>query len=184
MPLVGSRDAAESVGGASPAYCRRGAVPPAARDDVFAGRADPARERGEVDHNPDHNAADSGKRLLIVEDDAGTRRALVKSLQRDGYDAIGVDTVAGALNWLAQTWDGLPLAGVVIDVHLPDGDGIDLTRRLRERIGPHTPIVVVSGDTSMDLLARLGEAGATRFVGKPMSLRVLLDALGLPAGDA
>ena len=67
-------------------------------------------------------------------------------------------------------------------MHLPDGDGIDLTRRLRNKLGAGVPIVVVSGDTSLETLRRLESAGATRFVAKPISLTVLQDALGQPIG--
>ena len=125
-------------------------------------------------------AAGPRGRLVIVEDDGGTRRALGRVLERGGYDPIGFPTVAAAARWVEEDWGGGgggAILGVVIDVHLPDGDGIDLTRRLRQKLGEGVPIVVVSGDTSMGTLKRLESAGATRFVAKPISLTVLQDAL-------
>ena len=123
-----------------------------------------------------------GGRLVIVEDDGGTRRALGRLLERNGYAPIGFPTVAAAARWVEEDWGGGgAILGVVIDVHLPDGDGIDLTKRLRRKLGDRVPIVVVSGDTSLETLRRLDDAGATRFVAKPISLRVLQDALGHPS---
>ena len=124
-----------------------------------------------------HPAVPRG-RILIVEDDESTRRTLGRLLERAGFTALHLAGAAEATAWAAGD-DLSGVAGVVIDVHLGDGDGVDLTRRLRDRLGGGVPIVVVSGDTSMDLLCRLGEAGATRFVAKPMSLRVLQEALGV-----
>ena len=125
--------------------------------------------------------------VLVVEDDQPTRLSLQRFLQRQGWNAIGFGTAAETQAWLAGSSPvaGQRIGGVVIDVHLPDGDGIDLTRTLREHLGMAVPIVIVSGDTSIETLRRLRDAGGNRFVGKPMSLAALQEALAPPgAGKA
>ena len=120
-----------------------------------------------------------GELILVVEDERHTRLALERFLQKHGWSTAGFASAAEASAWLGEA-DAGPrhVAGAVIDVHLPDGDGIDLTRLLRQRLGEGVPIVIVSGDTSMDTLRRLEEAGGGRFVGKPMALAALREALG------
>ena len=126
-----------------------------------------------------------GQTILVVEDERHTRMALKRFLEKEGWSTVGFATASEAQTWLtsdapridATTAAGPAVGGAVIDVHLPDGDGIDLTRALRDRVGEHVPIVIVSGDTSMDTLRRLRDAGGNRFVGKPMSLAALRDAL-------
>ena len=120
--------------------------------------------------------AHAAEPLLIVEDDGNTIEALERLLNRLGHRAIAVRSMADALAFLDGP-DVRSLCGAVVDVHLPDGDGIELTRRLRAHLGDEPPIVIVSGDTSMETLGRLRDAGADRFVGKPMSLTALKDAL-------
>lgn len=76
-----------------------------------------------------------------------------------------------------------PVRAVIVDVHMPDLSGLILTGELRRLLGPGTPIIAVSGDSSMETLNSLSVAGATWFYQKPVSgkqlihrLRVLLGA--------
>src|SRR5690606_16084944 len=119
--------------------------------------------------------------ILVVEDERNTRLALQRFLRRAGWEPLCFGTAAETLPWISHPPDAgpvsAPIGGAVIDIHLPDGDGIDLTRAMRNHLGPDVPIVIVSGDTSMETLARLRDAGGNRFVGKPMSLQALRDAL-------
>ena len=136
------------------------------------GPADPAQNGSASDAMPG-----MGRAVLIVEDDRHTRLSLQRFLQKQGWNAIGFGTAAETQAWLDASDDG-SISAAVVDIHLPDGDGIDLTRSLRQHLGAAVPIVIVSGDTSMDTLRRLRDAGGNRFVGKPMSLEALREALG------
>ncbi len=133
-------------------------------------------------HAPDTAETAGGQLVLVVEDERHTRNALGRFLRRHGWNVAGFGTASEAQAWLEESQARQPVAGAVIDVHLPDGDGIDLTRELRRLLGEHIPIVIVSGDTSMDTLRRLRDAGGSRFVGKPMSLAALREALAPPKG--
>jgi len=103
--------------------------------------------------------------VLIVEDDAGVRRALERGLGRSGFDTI---TVASAREALEADEGDIAL----VDLGLPDGDGVELCRSLRAR-RPERPIIVVTGRTDeLDVVDAL-DAGADDFVSKPFSLAVL-----------
>lgn len=146
--------------------------------------------------SPDSSATDAGSQrasaarqqpgslcILVIEDERHTRQSLERFLRREGWTTLGFGTAAEAQAWLTSSpgpADNDPsrtIAGAVIDIHLPDGDGIDLTRFFRQRLGEGVPIVIVSGDTSIETLRRLRDAGGDRFVGKPMSLAALKEAL-------
>ena len=74
----------------------------------------------------------------------------------------------------AHARDHRPSAAV-IDIHLPDISGLILSQRLRELMGARAPIVVLSGDASMEVLNSLPHVGATYFFRKPVSGVMLLD---------
>lgn len=116
--------------------------------------------------------------LLVIEDDPFSRQALTRLLQQDGYAVTAFATAREARDWLSSP-EGRErrIDGGVIDVHLPDGDGIELTRQLRRMLGSGPRIVIVSGDTTMPTLNRLRDAGADGFIGKPLRFPVLLEEL-------
>ena len=103
-------------------------------------------------------------KVLIVEDDDAVRQALERGLTR-GFETTAVASAAEALRV-----DDHDIA--LIDLGLPDRDGVDLCRELRAR-NPERPIVVVTGRTDeLDVVDAL-EAGADDCVTKPFSLAVL-----------
>ena len=63
---------------------------------------------------------------------------------------------------------------VVSDIQLPDGSGLDLVRHLRSLFGSDLPIIVVSGNTEGGLNESVRQAGADRFLSKPVGRRKLL----------
>jgi FixJ family two-component response regulator len=66
-------------------------------------------------------------------------------------------------------------AAAVVDIHLPDISGLVVTQRLREILGPRAPIVILSGDGSMEVLNALPHVGATYFFRKPVSGAMLVE---------
>ena len=67
-----------------------------------------------------------GTSVLVVEDDRGIAEQLVRALRRGGYQVDHVETGAAALDW------GDPHV-VLLDLELPDTDGVHVCRQLRER---------------------------------------------------
>ncbi len=110
----------------------------------------------------------SGPILLLVEDDEDARQSLAGYLGRLGYR---VDE-AGSAHDALRTWDARRADLVVLDLGLPDLDGVDVIRRIR-RVA-FTPIVILSGrDQEGDKIRGL-EAGADDYVTKPFAVGELL----------
>ena len=108
-----------------------------------------------------------GQSVLIVEDDANTRRALVVLLAQLGYDTVPVATVAEGFERL----DGQDRA--ILDLNLPDGLGTDVMRRI---IDEHRPIrvVVTTGSSNAELLGDANRLRAEMILSKPINLNRLI----------
>lgn len=102
--------------------------------------------------------------MLVVEDDEGIAWPLRRGLVRSGYE---VELVATAAQALAAD----PADLVLLDLGLPDMDGIELCRRLRERGAPAVIVVTARGEEG-DRVAALDE-GADDYMVKPFGLAEL-----------
>jgi len=107
-------------------------------------------------------------RILVVEDELPIQRGLQEHLEREGYRVTATDSVAGALQALAQ-----PVDLVVLDRRLPDGEGLDVLRFLRSR-GDRTPVIVLSARSQANDRVEGLEDGADDYVTKPFHLRELV----------
>ncbi len=110
-------------------------------------------------------------RMLVVEDDLDTREFYEDLLIAEGYDVLAASTGQEALAHVAAQ----PVQGIVLDRRLPDVDGVDLCRLLRQRLGARVPIIFVTADRDPDLEATARAAGITEFVLKPFDAAALLD---------
>lgn len=107
-------------------------------------------------------------RLVLVEDDEGIARPLVAALRNGGYDVEHVTTGHAALRAVGPDTDA-----VILDLGLPDLDGVEVCRRLRRTHGEDLPILVLTARTSeTDVVVGL-DAGADDYVRKPFRLAEL-----------
>ena len=113
----------------------------------------------------ERKAALAGLRVLIVEDDAAISAQLVRGLNRFGCRATAVTNGAAALE-VADS--GL----VLLDLGLPDLDGIEVCRLLRQRSG--VPIIVVTSRAGESERVDALDAGADDYVIKPFGFAELL----------
>ncbi|WP_052666203.1 response regulator transcription factor [Nitriliruptor alkaliphilus] len=114
-------------------------------------------------------------RALIVEDHAATAEAIARVLAREGFTAVA--THQGADGGREARGGGYDL--LVLDLRLPDLDGVELCRSLRQE-GHWVPILMVSGRGSTTDVVRGLEAGADDYLPKPFAvdeLRVRVRAL-------
>ena len=112
--------------------------------------------------------------VLIVDDNPGVTRALARLLEQHGYRTAVCHTGTEALAYAARNQP----AAAVVDIHLPDICGLNLSKQLRTRFGAEAcPIIVLSGDTSMENLKRLPQAGANYFLSKPFKSEHLVERL-------
>ncbi len=106
-------------------------------------------------------------RILVVEDDPELQRVLSVSLAERHYDVLSSATGASAVSLVFSELPAL----VLLDLGLPDMDGVDVVRRLREHSA--LPIVVLSGRTAERDLVEALDSGANDFVAKPYREREL-----------
>lgn len=110
-------------------------------------------------------------RVLVVEDDAGLRYVLRRTLANAGYDVLEAGSGAEALRVFDEQGADL----VLLDVALPDMDGTQVRRELKARAGRAPLVIHLSGVvTSLDGQARALEAGADGYLTKPVPDRTLL----------
>jgi two-component system KDP operon response regulator KdpE len=114
---------------------------------------------------------DPGSLVLLIEDEPQMRRFLRAALESHNYRFVEAAT---AREGLAQATSRTPDV-ILLDLGLPDGDGLDLTRRIRE--WATTPIIVISArGKEQDKVAAL-DAGADDYLTKPFGTEELLARL-------
>jgi two-component system, OmpR family, KDP operon response regulator KdpE len=110
-------------------------------------------------------------RVLVCDDEAQILRALRVVLREAGYDVVPATTAAEALDLAAVQ----RLDAAIIDIVLPDGDGIEVTRQIRE--WSPIPILVLSAIGEEDEKVRALQVGADDYVTKPFGPRELVARL-------
>jgi CheY-like chemotaxis protein len=136
--------------------------------------------------NPAFNIANAGEasigmsangqpvsRVLLVDDNQAVARSLAALLRGEGYEPVIFLTGAPAMEYCRNHCPDIAL----IDIHLPDISGLELSRQIRNCHGVRLPIIILSGDTSMDMLKTLPQSGASYFLSKPISASTLLESL-------
>jgi len=111
-------------------------------------------------------------RLLLVEDNEELSGLLVKSLGAAGFDADSVTTAADALSVLGSTH----YAAVILDLGLPDDDGLAVLRSLRTRQNTVPVLVLTARDGVNDRVTGL-RAGADDYLVKPFAVEELVARL-------
>ncbi len=99
-------------------------------------------------------------RILLVDDDAEICQFLVTLLELEGLQTQVAHTAAAALELLPGA------DAVLLDVAMPDVDGLEICRRMRS-VGFAGPILIVSARPGPDLPQKAAQAGADGFVRKP-----------------
>ncbi|MFF2514434.1 response regulator transcription factor [Streptomyces sp. NPDC058086] len=118
---------------------------------------------------PDPAAAPAPSRLLVVEDDPSIRMLLESALRLSGYEVFGAATGQEALRDVEDRRPDL----VLLDIMLPDLDGLEVTRRLRAA-GIRTPVLFLTARGELaDRIAGLS-AGGDDYVTKPFSIEEVL----------
>jgi len=108
-------------------------------------------------------------RILIVDDEAATLASLSRAFRLAGYEAVVCDNVARAVSLLRNEHFDL----VFSDVVMPGKDGLAMLAELRD-IGVTTPVVMVSGQATIDMAVRATRLGAVDFLEKPVSADKLM----------
>jgi len=110
--------------------------------------------------------AKRSRSLLVIEDDTFIRNLLRVFLEHRGFDVVFADTYAAG----EQAIDTTRPRAIILDLKLPDGDGLDLLRHLREDLGRTEPVIVMTALRREMTFVEAFERGATGFVTKPFDL--------------
>lgn len=111
-------------------------------------------------------------RVYLVEDDLDICEALEFMLTANGFEVVTCDSGAALL---AQLKPGVA-ASVLMDLRLPDVDGLDLLVTLRSQ-APSLPVIVMTGFGQVQMAVRAMKLGALDFLEKPIDERELVDLL-------
>jgi two-component system, LuxR family, response regulator FixJ len=111
--------------------------------------------------------------IFIVDDDDAVRDSLSLLLQSAGYDTLSVHESSRNLLETAT-----PQAGdcLLLDVRMPDMDGLELQAELNRR-GVHLPVIIMTGHGDVPIAVRAMKAGAVDFIEKPFSDELLLESV-------
>jgi UDP-3-O-[3-hydroxymyristoyl] N-acetylglucosamine deacetylase len=121
----------------------------------------------------------SSERILVVDDDVRVVRSVEAVLRDEGFDVVAVNGGRDAVTAI-ERWSP---ALVLLDVWMPDLDGIEVLERIRAK-RKDLPVVVVSGHGTVELAVRATRLGAVDFIEKPFSIDGLLSSVRRALGRA
>ena len=111
-------------------------------------------------------------KVLIVDDEEAVTRAIAGALEDEGYRTLTAKDGREALRLYRQQGADV----VLLDVWMPDIDGIDLLRRIKE-VDEGCPVIMISGHATVSAAVKAMKMGAFDFLEKPLSIEALLDTL-------
>ena len=119
------------------------------------------------------------QKILVVDDEKMIRWSLGEALRGWGFDPIEAETVSTAL----AGFEADPPAAVLLDINLPDGSGLDVLRKIRQR-QPDAVVIMITANVLVDETIAALRGGAYDFIGKPINLEELQVAIrnGIEAG--
>jgi DNA-binding response OmpR family regulator len=112
--------------------------------------------------------------ILLIDDEIDFVETTGKRLARRGYSAKTALTCADGLEIIATGWPEL----VVLDVMLPDRDGMDCLREIKKR-WPALPVIMLTGHASMEAGLHGLECGASDYCLKPIDLETLVEKIAI-----
>ncbi len=120
-------------------------------------------------------------RVLLVDDEKDTLRAMACFLDHSNVETLPVaDSMEAARHIVNQPFDAM-----IMDVHMPSPDGLELTRAARRTsLNGTTPIGLITGFDDTETQSKGSEAGATCFAGKPITPQKIRSILHVLQGAA
>jgi CheY-like chemotaxis protein len=119
-------------------------------------------------------SAGAGRRILVAEDDLTNQLVIEGMLQLHGFEVAIAGSGLSALEAFQE--QGCDL--ILMDCQMPDLDGYQTTRRIREMEGDrHTPIIALTASVLPEDRQRCLDAGMDDYLSKPIGMQALLEAL-------
>ena len=124
----------------------------------------PERPEASDRRDPRTPRAESPPAVLVVDDDQPMHRLFARLLARDGVQVLAASDGAGALAAAATAHPSL----ILLDLHLPDMDGLDTLRALRAA-GETARVVILTGQATLPTAREAMRLGAYDFITKPFN---------------
>jgi two-component system response regulator (stage 0 sporulation protein F) len=118
-------------------------------------------------------------RILIIDDQPGMLSLLREMLESEDHEVVEASDGAMAIRWWQEHSYDQPIDLIVTDMLMPDGDGIEVIRHIRQA-SPKTKVIAISGDSpfvNISLLDIARRMGAFRTISKPFTMATLLTAV-------
>lgn len=124
-------------------------------------------------YQANHATAHAPPHILVMEDEESVARGLEMVLEEEGYDVDLAYTGAGAL----ETFEKSSFDLVVADLRLPDSDGLEIIKIVKER-KPETEVVVITGYSSVSSAVDAMKIGVADYLPKPFTESEIKVAIG------
>jgi two-component system nitrogen regulation response regulator NtrX len=111
----------------------------------------------------------SGETILIIDDEESVRKSLADVMRDEGYDVVTAASGREGIELLSETQPSLAL----LDIAMPEMDGIEVLRRFRE-MRPDMPVIMVTGHGTIETAVKTTKMGAYDFMVKPPELAHLI----------
>ncbi|MFQ5761388.1 MAG: sigma-54-dependent transcriptional regulator, partial [Acidiferrobacterales bacterium] len=108
--------------------------------------------------------------ILVVDDEPDIRRLVQEILEDEQYRVVTAQNAATAREAYSDRNPDL----VLLDIWMPDSDGISLLKEWSQTGKPHVPVVMMSGHGTVDTAVEATRVGACDFIEKPLSIGKLL----------
>jgi len=121
------------------------------------------------------------KKIMVIDDEEQIRKLLVRILSSSGYDVVTASNGKEALERLESVSVDL----IMLDMNMPEMDGLSFLRRLKETNLTHVPVLMVSGEHNPDNIVESYKLGVYDFIRKPEQTEVMLKRVenGLKIGE-
>ena len=119
-------------------------------------------------------------RVLVVDDEPLIRWSVSETLEQRGFAVVEAGSAQKAMDEAGKPQN--PFAVAVLDVRLPDSDGLGLLRHLR-RVTPETQVILMTAHGSPELAQVALDLGAYRVLDKPFEMSEIADIVGQARGD-
>ena len=106
--------------------------------------------------------------ILVVDDESLLRLSLRARLAQEGYDLLEAGTATEALEQLASEPDL-----VLLDFHLPDGDGLNVLRQIKQR-SPDTVVILMTAFSSIENAVEAMKLGVFHYINKPFDVEEIV----------
>jgi two-component system NtrC family response regulator len=109
-------------------------------------------------------------KILVIDDEVNMLTLLKRVLGKEGYQVLGAESGK----------EGVRLAGTetfslaIVDVRLPDMDGLNVLKRLKE-INPRLPVILISAYPTWEVEEKAKKEGSAGYLTKPLNLKLLKD---------